>query len=51
MKEGCRQTCVENYFVDLFGSQYLFEIYHTSFNVKIIENVVESGDGEHYFFK
>ena len=44
-------------FADIFGSQYLFEIYHTSLNIKNKENVVKSGfsgdlcDGEHYFFE
>ena len=30
-------------FFDLFGSQYLFKVYHTSFNMKNSENVVKRG--------
>ena len=33
-------TCVKIFFIDLFGSQYLFKIYHTSVNIKNSENVV-----------
>ena len=35
--------CKNIFFIDIFGSQYSFEIYHTSVNIKNSENVVKSG--------
>ena len=40
MKERCKVTCVKIFFVGIFGSQYLFTIYHTLVNIKNSENVV-----------
>ena len=42
-KERYMVTSVKIFFVDIFGSQYLFEILQTSLTVKNSENVVKSG--------
>ena len=39
-------TSVKMFFVDISGSQYLFEILQTSLTVKNSENVVKSGSFE-----
>ena len=36
-------TCIKIFLADLLGTQYLFEIYHTSPATKSSENVVKSG--------
>ena len=36
-------SCVKIFLADLFGSQYVFEILHTSLTVKNSENVVKFG--------
>ena len=43
MNERYHLTCAKKIFNGIFGRQYLFEIYHTSFNIKNRENVVKSG--------
>ena len=42
MKMGCKITCVKAFLTDLLGSQYLFEVYHTSLTIKNSENVGKS---------
>ena len=36
IKEGCKVSCVKIFLADLFGSQYVFEILHTS-QLKIVK--------------
>ena len=43
IKEGCKVSCVKIFLADLFGSQYVFEILHTSLTVTNSENVVKFG--------
>ena len=35
--------CKNSFFDNIFRSQYLFEIYHTSLNIKNSENVIKRG--------
>ena len=51
-KEGFKVTCVKKVFlVDLWESQYLFEMLQTSLTVKNSEHLVKSGCFEKRFWR
>ena len=43
LNEGFWVTCAKKFLVDLFGSQYVFEIIHASLTSNNSRNVIKSG--------
>ena len=41
MNEGCKVTCAKIFFIFLFKSQCLFDIYHISVTIKNSDNLVK----------